>query len=147
MSWHGNTEYQLLSFTKGPIMLRFDVLLVVSMKKQLHKTVELLVIFHTQSCHSIGMWEVDSYCTSINLTHCGLMMPYGNNRSGSTLAQVMACCLIAPNHYVNQCWLIIKGIQWHPMSFTSSGFTQTWNQSITISHPHWHLQDLWWWLR
>ena len=29
-------------------------------------------------------------------------------RSGSTLASVMACCLMAPIHYLNQCWLIIK---------------------------------------
>ena len=28
-------------------------------------------------------------------------------RSGSILAQVMACCLLAPSHYLNQCWLII----------------------------------------
>ena len=28
-------------------------------------------------------------------------------RSRSTLAQVMACCLTAPSHYLNQCWLII----------------------------------------
>ena len=28
------------------------------------------------------------------------------HRSGSTLAQVMACCLTAPSHYLNQCWLI-----------------------------------------
>ena len=31
-------------------------------------------------------------------------------RSGSTLAQVMACCLTAPSHYLNQCWLIIGSI-------------------------------------
>ena len=30
------------------------------------------------------------------------------HRSGSTLAQVMACCLTAPNHDLNQCWLIIN---------------------------------------
>ena len=28
------------------------------------------------------------------------------HRSGSTLTQVMACCLTAPSHYLNQCWLI-----------------------------------------
>ena len=33
--------------------------------------------------------------------------------SGSTLAQVMACCLTAPSHYLNQCWLIFKGTLWH----------------------------------
>ena len=25
------------------------------------------------------------------------------HKSGSTLAQVMACCLMAPSHYLNQC--------------------------------------------
>ena len=34
------------------------------------------------------------------------------HRSGSTLAQVMACCLTAPSHYLNQCWLIISKVQW-----------------------------------
>ena len=29
--------------------------------------------------------------------------------SESTLAQVMACCLTAPSHYLNQCWLINNG--------------------------------------
>ena len=35
------------------------------------------------------------------------------HRSGSTLAQVMACCLMAPSHYLNQCWLIISKVQLH----------------------------------
>ena len=35
------------------------------------------------------------------------------HRSGSTLAQVMVCCLTAPSHYFNQCWLIISKIQLH----------------------------------
>ena len=35
------------------------------------------------------------------------------HRSGSTLAQVMACCLMAPSHYLNQCWLIINKVQLH----------------------------------
>ena len=35
------------------------------------------------------------------------------HRSGSTLAQVMACCLTAPSHYLNQYWLIIIEVQWH----------------------------------
>ena len=31
-------------------------------------------------------------------------------KTGSTLAQVMACCLTAPSHYLNQCWLIISKV-------------------------------------
>ena len=33
------------------------------------------------------------------------------HRSRSTLAQVMACCLTAPSHYLNQWWLIISEVQ------------------------------------
>ena len=35
------------------------------------------------------------------------------HRSGSTLAQVMACCLTTTSHYLNQCWLIISKVKWH----------------------------------
>ena len=31
-------------------------------------------------------------------------------RSVSTLDPVMACCLMAPSHYLNQCWLIISEV-------------------------------------
>ena len=37
-------------------------------------------------------------------------------RSESTLAQIMACCLTAPSHYLNHCWLIISKVQWHSIS-------------------------------
>ena len=36
----------------------------------------------------------------------------------STLVQVMACCLTAPSHYMNQCWLIIGEVLWHCVQFT-----------------------------
>ena len=35
------------------------------------------------------------------------------HRSGSTLDQVMACCLTAPSHYLAQCWLIINEVLWN----------------------------------
>ena len=31
----------------------------------------------------------------------------------STLAQVMACCLAASSHYLNQCYFITNKVQWH----------------------------------
>ena len=31
-----------------------------------------------------------------------------HHRTWSTLVQVMTCCLTAPSHYMNQCWLIIS---------------------------------------
>ena len=33
-------------------------------------------------------------------------------RTGSTLDHVMACCLTAPSHYLNQWWLIISKVLW-----------------------------------
>ena len=45
-----------------------------------------------------------------SLTHCGLVMPYGPTDLRRTLDQVMAWCLMAPSRYLNQCWLIIKGV-------------------------------------
>ena len=35
------------------------------------------------------------------------------HRPGSTQAQVRACCLTAPGHYLNQCWLFINEVLWH----------------------------------
>ena len=35
------------------------------------------------------------------------------HRSGSTLAQIMACCLMAPSHYLKQCWIINSKVHWH----------------------------------
>ena len=35
------------------------------------------------------------------------------HKSGSTLAQVMACCLTASSHYLDQCSFIINKVQWH----------------------------------
>ena len=42
------------------------------------------------------------------------------HRSGSTLDQVMACWLMAPSRYLNQNWIVIKGVLWHSLS---SNFT------------------------
>ena len=73
------------------------------------------------------------------LTHCGLVMAYvrlgqywfsrdqskyapsqcndGSHWLGAyqnwSLIQAMACCLTAPSHYLNQCWLIISQVLWH----------------------------------
>ena len=35
------------------------------------------------------------------------------HRTGSTLAQVMACCLTAPSHYLNKYWFINSKVSWH----------------------------------
>ena len=49
----------------------------------------------------------------IFLNSLGLSDTIWRHKSGSTLAQVMACCLTAPSHCLNQCWLFISEIQWY----------------------------------
>ena len=51
-------------------------------------------------------------------------------RFESKLAQVMACCLTAPSHYQNQCWLITTKDQWHS---TVSNFTRN---TSAINHQN-----------
>ena len=48
-------------------------------------------------------------------------------RSGSPLAQVMACCLMAPSHYLNQCWLFMNLMLWHPPENNFIGISQNIN--------------------
>ena len=64
--------------------------------------------------------------TSLNLVNYSITDMMINStwpsdaRSGSTLAKVMACCLTAPSHYLNQCWPLISGILWHSSESNST---------------------------
>ena len=66
---------------------------------------------HLWNCHLYHSWNINSLWCSDAI--CWL-------RSGSTLAQVMACCLMAPSHYLNQCWL--HNVLWHS---PGSNFTRS----------------------
>ena len=48
-------------------------------------------------------------------------------RPGSPLAQVMAWCLTASSHYLNQCWLIMNLMLWHPPENNFIGISQNIN--------------------
>ena len=49
-------------------------------------------------------------------------------RSRSTLAQVMACCLMARSHYLNQCWFTISKVHWHSFEYNST------RDTLAINH-------------
>ena len=51
----------------------------------------------------------------------------------------MACCLTAPSHYLNQCWLLSSEVLWHSpeSNFTASGQAsksvwRVWKQNYTL---------------
>ena len=50
-------------------------------------------------CNAIDSWYVFNMAIIFSSWLCDTIWQH---RSGSTLAQVMACCLIAPSHYLNQ---------------------------------------------
>ena len=37
------------------------------------------------------------------------------HRSEATLAQVIACCLTEPSHFLNRCWIQINEVHWHSL--------------------------------
>ena len=83
--------------------------------------------------HNTFYFFIDMYWIDCS-THCGLLMPYGwRRRSGSTLAQVMVCCLMAPSHYLNQWWLLMCGIHLIAIS----------QEMLKIATLHMSLKSLW----
>ena len=45
----------------------------------------------------------------------------------------MACCLMTPNHYMDQCWLIISEVLWHSASHKMLKIS-TFGMSFTITN-------------
>ena len=67
---------------------------------------------HTISYLQYFKMQIDGFM----LTCCGLVMQYVIYRSWSTLVEAMACCLMAPCPYLNQCWLLSRGCSVKAMS-------------------------------
>ena len=49
--------------------------------------------------------------------------------SGSTWAQIMACYLTSPNHYLNQCRLLVSKVLWHS---PESNFISQWVPKLLV---------------
>ena len=52
----------------------------------------------------------------------------------STLAQVIPCCMTAPSHYLNQCWLIIHEVPWHSSGCISIRGSEETNKKNNIEN-------------
>ena len=74
------------------------------------------VYLNTQDINPQVVFEIDTFVITA-ISHRGQWVKslrpsdaIWRHRSGSILAQLMACCLTAPSHYLNQCWLIINKV-------------------------------------
>ena len=56
------------------------------------------------------------------------------HRSGLIVSEVMACCLMAPSHYLTQCWLIIRGVLWHSPECKFIGTAQDINSKLEFEN-------------
>ena len=110
-------------------------------KKSKTRTIILMdAALQTGKCVFISClcWSVDDILMAVN--SLGFNDAIWRQGYGSTLAQVMACCLTAPSHYLNQCWLIIRKVKWYSFedNFTSdiSGINH-WNklENIPLKSP------------
>ena len=73
----------------------------------------IMVSLLTHVCVSRPQW--------VNLFYNSKAYGY---RSGWTLAQVMACCLMAQSHYQSQCWLMISEVLWYSLEGNLTGNVQ-----------------------
>ena len=79
------------------------------------------------------------------LTHSDLVIPDSViDRTWSTSAQVMAWCLTAPSHYLNQYWILTSEVLWHShegffSEKKSRYLSLTWLFKITILRLQLHL--------
>ena len=55
------------------------------------------------------------------LNHLGIVMPYEDNLGQHWLGWYHVCCLMAPSHYLDKCWLIFREVLWH----SRDNFTRT----------------------
>ena len=96
------------------------LLVLSSVTMVMNKENKQLLFFHKERFHppvSFQYWETkvlrrckySSMCFNSLWPSDAIWRP----RSGSTLVQVMACRVMAPSHYLNQCWLIISQGKWH----------------------------------
>ena len=77
------------------------------------------VMVYAMSCYVLDWGVTGPLFNSswLNVTICDIGLVRNTclicSSSWSSLAQVMACCLMAPSHYLNQCWLLINKVLWY----------------------------------
>ena len=114
----GIHRWPVNSLHKGPVTWKMFLFDDVIMVPYFFLSICPLGILRTSTIGFILGYLVALLCTTfplrvlcrrhLDLTHCGLL------RTISTLVEVTACWLMAPSHYLNQCWFIIKHVWWYP---------------------------------
>ena len=114
--YNGTQLYMLFNFLRWKCLQKF-LMWSIQKDKWIDWRIDLCIIRETDLCFSTfnfnSLWPGDAIWWQ---------------RSGSTLAQVMACCLTAPSHYLNQCWLIISEVQWYSQEMPQPAITKIYSK-------------------
>ena len=110
VGWEGWEE--LLFVYNSVITIDFHLAIATHLLFDITKVVHYRMQWHT--CH----WQYSDLCVRcvrdstigiINLVISSLWAwTIWQNRYKSTLVQVIVCCLMAPDHYLSQCWFIVN---------------------------------------
>ena len=101
--WHINDLLKWVNISSGTFSVQHQSITI--------NNAELLAIGLLETSH----WYINSLWPGDAIWWHGTRL---------TLDQVMACCLIATSHYLNQCWLIISEDPWH----SSQGIIHRWSE-------------------
>ena len=103
----GNSHYKS-TLTQIYVTIWYGITRPQWVKFQNHFIIQMRFSYNSTKFYGTTWHSRDQWVNSL-----GPSDAIGRQRSGLTLAQVMACCLTAPSHYLHQCWLIISKIQLH----------------------------------
>ena len=120
-----------------------DTIVTVSCPSDEDEETSSNVINSTCSCQNLGStvqvleWRI---VQSVMIKPLRPSDAIWRQRSWTTLAQVMACCLTAPSHYLNQCRLIITEVYWHSSERNSQQIPQPpiTKIGLKITYPKFH---------
>ena len=93
--------------------------------------VKLSIMIQNGSCMVNIEWLKISAFKNAQLSHCHVEMPYCIMDLTRHIGSGTGLCPTAPNHYLNQCWLVMSRVLLHSAKDNSNGNT---HEVITTTH-------------
>ena len=95
-------------------IISYGCSLVITQHKNQVSTITFLgILTHWLLVRLDNVLLLQKFTRQINDFRPSNPRPIWHDTTASTLSQVMACCLMAPSHFVDQCCLLTSEVQWH----------------------------------
>ena len=100
------------------ICLYMNHVIIVSLV-HLYNIDDILSNIHWCNDFASGVYQI--FCAQFTSNTLWPSIAIWWHRSRSKLVQVMACSLLAPSPYLNQCWFLINEVLWHHLHAIPQG--------------------------